>query len=270
MQVSSEATRIYSNPTNEGCVEANIQEYRLNYNFLSVVSLGGILPIIYTLAFLHIAKKRSWYIFTLTLLAIAVSVATLVRTSNFNNPNMDELLNKEHSIPNCGIRDPTMFCSYEISWDFSIKNMALGPYPGAGATLVISLLVFGLLCLDQIRIHRLPAFQRILTQCTWLSREPDYAELNHQKKGRRRPFQVLLWVLYFAVWALYIFVFAAYFSLLRLMPMSTAWTFGQIVAITVWVPVLFEYGNLEVCKCSLESKTVLPSWQELGSFQVLG
>lgn len=263
--MSSGATRSYSNPTNYGSDEANIQEYRLNYNFLSVVSLGGILPIIYTLAFLHIAKKRSWYIFTLTFLAIAVSVATLIRTSNFSNPNMDELLEKEHSIPNCGIRDPTVFCSYELSWDFSIKNMALGPYPGAGATLVISLLVFGLLCLDQIRIHRLPAIQRILTQRIWLSRQPDYAELNHQKRSLRIPFQVLLWVLYLAVWALYVSVFAAYFSLLGLMPMSTAWTFGQIVAITVWVPVLFEYGYYEVCKCFPESTIVLPSWQELGS-----
>ncbi len=184
-----------------------------------------------------------------------MSITTLFRTS-YSARNIGDLIDRVHSIPSCGIRDPGIFCNVKAGFPFSVSNMALAPYAGAGTTLVITMLIFGLLCLDQARVHRLPAIQKFLRKRLRLIARPDYAQLSPVKKARRLALYLFLWILYITVWGLYIYVFATYFMILKSWPTMTTWTFGQIVAITVWVPVLFEYGNLEVCKSRLESTTV--------------
>ena len=230
-------------------MEGNIQEYQLDYLFLGSTSLGGILPIIYTLAFLQISGKRSWYPFVLSVLTIALSLATLFRTL-YVKPYTEVLLSLDHSIPGCGRMDPSTFCGFGSSIASSVTDM--NPIDGSsiGPTLVISLLVLCLLFLDQVRFHRLPAIQKFLTSHLRSITQPDRTGLSDSMKARRILFYTLLWIVYVTFWILYVFLFAKYFYLLwvdhQIIP--TRWAFGQIVAITVWVPVLFEYGYLEACK----------------------
>lgn len=241
---------------------ANLQEYHLNYIFLGIVSLGGILPIIYTLAFLQIAGKRSWYLFTLSVLTISLSVATLYRASYFH-PNIEGLLSTEHFISGCGIRDPSMFCSVPGSRPFSVEDMSI---VGAGTTLLISLLILGVLFLDQVRVHRLSAIQRYLTQHLRSISQPGSVRSSNTSKTHRILFYMSTWSLYLGLWLLYIYLFVLYFMFLSMVQNvgfwnTTKWTFGQIVAITVWVPALFEYGYLEARKSRL-CELITFSWLE--------
>lgn len=243
---------------------ANLQEYQFNYSSLGIVSLGGILPLIYTLAVLQIAGKRSWYLFTLSVLTIAVSVAILCRTSYFH-PNVEVLLDIEHSISGCGIRDPSMFCSIPGSSDLSVKDMSI---EGAGTTLLISLLILAVLFLDQVRIHRLQAFQGFLTKHLRYISQPESMGHSDTSKAHTRLFYTFLWTLYLGLWGLYIYLFYLYFSYLLMIQSASSstpseWTFGQIVAITVWAPALFEYGYLEARKSRLYGLATLHSMSTL-------
>ena len=235
----------------EIAIQATIQEYQVNYFFLGSLSLGGILPIIYILAFLHIAKKRSWYLFILSMLTIAVSLATLLRSSHFN-PNIEMLLNANHSIPECGRRDPTMFCTLPSTRSrvFSITSMDLGVSSSLGPILVISTVVLGILLMDQVRLHRLPTIQTFLKRSLRSITQSHKNELSDTMKVRRTIFFTFLWMFYLLFWALYIALFAKYFRILldNRGRVPKQWTFGQIVAITVWIPALFEYGYLEARK----------------------
>lgn len=230
-------------------MKVNIQEYQLNYSFLGSLSLGGILPIIYTLTFLQISGKRSWYPFILSVLTVALSLATLFRTL-YVKPNTEMLLSGDHSIPGCGRRDPSTFCGSRFSMTFSVTDMDPIDDASVGPTLVISLLVLCLLFLDQVRFHRLPAIQKFLTSHLRSITQPDHTGLSDSMKARRILFYTLLWIVYVTFWILYVFLFAKYFYLLwdNRQVVPTRWAFGQIVAITVWVPVLFEYGYLEACE----------------------
>ena len=227
-------------------IQATIQEYQVNYFFLGSLSLGGILPIIYILAFLQITGKRSWYPFILSILTIAVSLATLFRSSHFD-PDIEGLLNTNHTIPGCGGRDPTVLCSLENPKFFSIKKMDLDNPFNLGPTIVISLAVLCLLFVDQVRFHRLPAIQTFLKRHLRPITQPRNTGLSDRMTVRRTIFFMLLWMSYLLFWGLYITLFIQHFRILLVNGhrVPKQWTFGQIVAITVWIPVLFDYGYLE-------------------------
>ena len=124
---------------------------------------------------------------------------------------------------------------------------------GAGATLVIASTILGFLFVDQIRLHRMPAIQRFLTNHLRSITQQGYAGLSARNHFFKRIFHSSLFLTYITFWGLYILLFAKYFFLLQRLHPTPSWTFGQIVAITVWAPALFEYGNLEIrefCSCS--------------------
>ena len=150
-----------------------------------------------------------------------------------------------------------MFCFSEWPLGFSITDMRLGSYNGAGATLVVSLIVFGILFLDQVRVHRLPAIQKFLSTNLRSITQSNSAQLSGRMKTGRRIFYIFLWILYLGFWGLYLFLFLKYFYMLSgWISNTTTWTFGQIVAITVWAPSVFEYGYLEARK----SRSQVMSW----------
>lgn len=197
-----------------------------------------------------------------------MSTATLTGVGNFNvsPPDMQRLTTyTSDKFPRCGTRDPTTFC-LELPHDSAVlTSMKLEKGAVGGNSLMLSLVVLLFLMLERLR----QADSRIF-KCSIIMRLRDVSNtfkaigtptghmmLPWSIEHRRRFLHVLVECLYAVVWALYIVLFAYFLHGLtypsngaKTTPVN-AWTFGQIVAITVWAVPIFEFAKLSIGKyCS--------------------
>lgn len=232
---------------------SSFAEAQLNYALLHSISVSGYLPVSFNLLCLRNFGRKSWYIYLLTIATFVSSIVTFVMAElEWNDPNG---IASSGTTPDCGTIDPAAFCPlyltrYPLTWSSSNRL----PFC---ATIVV------LLSFEKLRVHQLLPVIWIMKQ---LGRAKDYIvtkQYEHLRKYNkdfeptttqvfniRAYFTFLVHLVINVIYLKYFvdqFTDLSSFSSVGVIDTSN-WGFGQIVAVTVWCPVLFEYFNLEFSK----------------------
>jgi len=227
----------------------------IQYDLMSAVSMGGMVPVTFTLLTIHIADRRSWFLLFLTSLTVVVSTTTYILLLQRGS---DTKAGSQIYVPlTCGTGDPTQYCASDFS---ELKKPTFWKSPGA-TSMVISVITLVVLVID----HFAHIFQPSWFKLRRKTDDPWALSFGPLTPHDRRVNQTILASCYFiwtAVCAAYIWAFTQIFRTLSISnPSSTsappggnqgpAWSFGQIVAITVWAPSVIELFYLLHRKCAL-------------------
>ena len=97
-----------------GLQPQSLQQLYNTWVLIKSISIGGYLPVTFTLFTLHLVNLVSWYLLSLTICTVAVSIATLITIGNFNPSNADISYLSQASSTNgptaCGERTPGAWC----------------------------------------------------------------------------------------------------------------------------------------------------------------
>ncbi|KAI4175135.1 MAG: hypothetical protein LQ343_001896 [Gyalolechia ehrenbergii] len=226
-----------------------LQQLSNSYSAITLVSICGYLPVVFTLVNLHGAGKSSWYIIALSSITVVISGVTAFATQHFDpSPNdLTFLRDITGGWASCGNKNPTTFCLSPPTVD------PFGYAGGAKHTFVFCIIVLFLLIVDKSRKSRSASvftdtclkhsalrsksptshIRRTLTQLSVLSRlsaVPSYFSILNSSRKR-----TLGNLLYGCVWIGFLFFYCRCVYLLStwinhqsgVIGPST-WTFGQV------------------------------------------
>lgn len=261
---------LVSQSSKGGLGPKSLQQLYNTYIFIKVVSIGGFLPITFTLFTLHMLGKRSWFLWMLSAASIAVGVADLYIKREFipSPTDLDSLSTLYSSLggsPSCGQYNPAVWCYDRISSGYNSFN-ATNTADGADDILIVSLVAFALLTIDQF-FHSEDATNVKTRNYLFHSRTHSQSKVTNTddqsptppstkkviKSHRFLRFGIPVLRLIFFILYLYCFATFAYDlnGFRENAIYDSAWGFGQIVAVLVWAPPLLEYGHVLICKLSL-------------------
>ena len=127
-----------------GLQPQSLQQLYNTWVLIKSISIGGYLPVTFTLFTLHLVDLVSWYLLSLTICTVAVSIATLVTIGNFNPSDADISYLSQVSSTNgptaCGERTPGAWC-------YIPNYVNYGTDPSNGAYSMLYLCIFVLLLL---------------------------------------------------------------------------------------------------------------------------
>lgn len=214
-------------------------------NYLGqVIGTGGLLPISLVLFTLNNVDMNSWYILIISGITLATSSATVITSSkienNFNpafgNGNFYDTTT---SIAGCGGNPPPIvFCDEvwykQTNTQYYVQDVLNWIY-------IPPIVVFSVILFQ--RLLSLPPcarfIQKLLPQLSRLEGSKLVTYLNG------------LWILVISI----VYSFAIYSYLANLYYLrefgavdTGNWTLGQIVAVTIWAPVIFKYIYSAFCK----------------------
>jgi len=217
---------------------SSIAGFSANLSALNTICVSALLFVTFGLYCLHTAHKRSWYIFVLSLITSILSLITHTMT---RFAKADNLVVTPGPIKSCGKIDPRVYCDlantdtgFAMAWAWiwlpsSLLRLIISGFAG-----VVDL---GLL-LDIIS-HNNPEFAKRL---------PGWNRLCAFGKvsSRWRPTAVsVIRCLGLCLIELTFLIFLGFqfASLLNiyLAAGKNTWGFGQIIALTIWLPVLLEW-----------------------------
>ena len=238
----------------------NLQGLYNNYSVIGYISISGFLPITFTLLCLSRSGMKSWFLLLLSTCTVAISAATLVTIGNFNPSakHIEVLRTASSNYTDCGLLSPTTYCLEPIS----VSDITTLNY-GGGAMLLFSLLVLGLVFLDRILALPIPmrftkplsnglevCVQRVQESNRLILKILQRLGIDTAAKCKSKAVNLM----YLPIWSWYIFWMTNFLSsLIELAGSGTAstsndWSFGQIVAVTVWAAPLIEYIKLSTRK----------------------
>ena len=257
----------------QGSLEDGSLQSMINYTIIGTISINGFLPVTLTLLCLHTVGMHSWYILILSSCTVLMSTATLFMSHTFTASgqslrNIQAAISDDYS--SCGYKDPSRFCldeAYGLVYDTSpgLNVTVPGAIPGPdgvvfGTSLangvgksaaILSLVILGLLIMDYIHLQEVPIVQRFFRQIfspIELER-PTTIDLSNPRK----PLKIVTTkdysertsnVLYSAIWVWYLVEISKFLKHLRSITPVSGWSFGQIIAITVWAAPLLEFVKL--------------------------
>ena len=231
-----------------GGLEPNsLQQLYNTYVFIKVIAIGGYLPVTFTLLNLHMIKKLSWYLLTLSIVTIAVATTTLKSGSSTFAPTPEDFsqIEDQAALPgpiSCGNQNLVPWCYYprQDGNYFGFNSSSSGS--GANNILVICLITLVVIVVDHFcrsddRYQR-NIDRRILQKLGIAVSEPLFPHAGKVLRLGTMVFHFIFFWLY--IYCFYIFgVDLDWFRANKLYDPS--WTFGQIVAIFVWAPTLCDY-----------------------------
>ena len=243
---------------------SNLEQIYIDTYVLTELAVGGMLPITFILFELRTVGHRSLCLLVLSLVVWVLSAATWYLSSQADpTRNLSALV--PVAIPNCGRASPSSSClNYNVKnpWFANSFNLHLGP------VLYFSIVVLAFLFLDRYELHQRQGFKDLwATMGRWLKGMEGIAMsqtvlnvssrvgLTSFKKWRQFLFELVS----LAIVVCYVAYFVVYLDKLKdLVKRSnfelavgsvlnfSSWGFGQIVALTIWLPPLCEYVKLEV------------------------
>lgn len=223
----------------------NLQQLQNNYCVITVLAFGGFAPITFVLLELRRLRQNSWYMLVLSALTVAMSAATYYTASKIKLAAMDISPLHGTSYMGCGLANPIGFCLTHGCSQYG-SNSGLGQ----GGAFILSLVVILVLSLEHCQVHKWPRISKI--SMVFLSR--------FGTSGTEMFFGCLSFVviaLHFVIFGRYLHgltVFAnfsignssyKYYGAVEIFN-SFQWSFGQIVALVVWMPPIAEYIVLEL------------------------
>lgn len=244
---------------------SNLEQIYIDTYVLTELAVGGMLPITFILFELRTVGHRSLYLLVLSLVVWVLSAATWYLSSQTDPTRNLSALVPAASFPNCGLASPSSNClNYNVKnpWFANSFNLHLG------SVLYFSIVILAFLFLDRHELHQRQGFKVLWASLgRWLKGIEGIAisqtvlnvssrvSLTSFKKWR----QFLFGLASLAIFLYYVAFFVVYLDKLRDLVMRSnfelafgsvlnfsSWGFGQIVALTIWLPALCEYVKLEV------------------------
>ena len=225
----------------------SLQQLYNTYVFIKVIAIGGFLPITFSLLNLHMIQKLSWYPITLSIATIAVAIATLKSGGTSFTPTTDDFESitsklSQDQVDWCGSQNLTPLCYYARR-DDSFGFNASSNGSSADDILIFCLVTLVIILIDhfcrsddknQQRLNR-----RILKK---LGVDPSKALFPYAGTVLRYGTPAFHFVFFW----LYIYCFYLFAVDLNWFAANNVydpgWGFGQIVAVAVWLPTLFDYA----------------------------
>ena len=222
---------------------------------LVALATTGFLPITLTLTCVARYGRLSWYLLILSSITTILATATLASSYAFNHGNSDYFDSTSDSSSTGQFYYPL---SNDLKSDYwidsssvlalcgssKLKTNDIGTAANASSWIWVvwgNCIAWLLYCLSK----------KLCEDEWWLQKiRPIYNRYTWMRSLRRvRTYQQLWVVASVSIWALcfgaQFYLFSLYF---RHSVISPKWSFGQIIAITVWVPSLFEYVYIEHSK----------------------
>ncbi|KAK0508144.1 hypothetical protein JMJ35_009228 [Cladonia borealis] len=285
-----------------GLQPQSLQQLYNTWVLIKSISIGGYLLVTFTLFTLHLVNLVSWYLLSLTICTVAVSIATLITIGNFNPSDADiSYLSQASSTngpPACGERTPGAWC-YIPNYMYYTNDPSNGAYSMLGfCAFILFLLMAKQLGADSY-LSKLASQRKILEhrKTKQLRRSFSYHILSWKPLSRQMlSWRVLSWtqsegftrvaestnkdlrlrgilakeaiikvfrstdwrkasksafiVLFYATitgfYVQFFLMFCQDLAWFATHGISNSWSFGQIVAITVWAEPLCEYLHLEI------------------------
>ncbi|RMY57823.1 hypothetical protein D0864_13454 [Hortaea werneckii] len=191
---------------------ANKTQASLTTAIIGHVAALGMVCIVFNLYILHNARRSSIYVSTVSALAIIISMIAWTRTRRQVELKTKGLEADIPNLPACGGKvDPTRFCAVYSDPDFTMLEAPIVSISSLAMLWILVRQANGLLAHLQAWRHawRLrPAWWQIVQPCF--------------RAISGTPTRIAVTVLRF-LWD------------------KTKWTFGQLIAVTIWAPILIEF-----------------------------
>jgi hypothetical protein len=223
----------------------------------------GFLPPVFTLLLLHTQHAKSWFTWLLTFLTWGLSTANLFLLTSqlFTSPEdiaavSNSALEHANDITTCGGTSALALCSLVVGrnpleWVASLYSDARADtYPNLRSIYVIwvySTVTFVALTTSQLRRPD----HRVSTSTQYTSLHKQSIAVPNGGFFSDHPNNLYRWATHWTVFlaAFFMFLFGTLYyqagMLYQLSRMDVldwdGWSFGQIAAVTVWVPVVVEY-----------------------------
>lgn len=236
-----------------------------NVGILYDLAFGGCLPVVFGLFILRLASEKSFYTLGVSVCCLTLSAVTWFLTA-FKRPDPNKSITYDGpDLPACGgMLAPTKYC-YDTDWWAFNSDASVKAVPMLAFCFVVQLW----LILDQIDLFRIPAssgspvkgncFQwwraKILQYSFWKTYERAVTERFHWlssikldtgERVLKAINSVLLLATELAFVGLNAVLISDYAHILASNDYSqtlnlTDWSLGQVISVTIWVPVLLEY-----------------------------
>lgn len=209
---------------------ASLASFTINLRALQAVCICGYLFTAFGLYCLHLFSKRSWYIFCLSFTTTVCSAVAWGVTFFANRDNLAP--NRDVQIQGCGPFDPTAYCDdgagvsgvYSLNWlsHSQVDSISVG-FGG-----MCMLVMLGDMIVHNTR-YRSSRLARHLCTCD--------RPIPRWRSVTISAVEFLVEAMFITLWA---FLFAYLITLSRSTNVDT-WGFGQIIALTIWIPILLEW-----------------------------
>lgn len=206
------------------------------------LSLNGCVPVGFT--FLAVARygNLTWHLIVLTTLTLTLSSTSLLYATVFTWPAVKRNLKPNYGANSPDIPGATMICGDQATKINVIDNSVIIPSI-IGIIWVVSVLCC-LSCIIWHALHRRTfAVTRERLRNHWTIR---WFQSRSENIKHKQLLSGMLCVILISVWALcFAYLFYLYDHFRRHGFVSTEWTFGQIVAISIWAPSIVEFLYME-------------------------
>ena len=234
--------------TKGGLGPESVQQLYNTYVFIKVVAIGGYLPVTFGLLTLRMVNKISWNVLFLSIVTIALSIGN-VFTKRIFKPSLDDLeFIQTQSVPGgpdgCGGNNLLAWCWTRMGINqhaFSATNTV----DGADDILAICLVTLVLLITDHLWRSSDRGSEKIRKVIREHLPRPFYNRLRrlptvpHWLEASFTPAVLIILII------LYIYCFVIYAEDLNWFReykiYDPDWGFGQVVAVLVWAPPLYQY-----------------------------
>lgn len=109
-----------------GLEPQSLQQLYNTWVLIKSVSIGGYLPVTFTVFTLHLVDLVSWYLLSLTIITASVSIATLITVGNFDPSDADissvKLASSTNGTTACGGHIPGAWCYVPNSMSNIVSN----------------------------------------------------------------------------------------------------------------------------------------------------
>ncbi|KAE8141441.1 hypothetical protein BDV38DRAFT_205722 [Aspergillus pseudotamarii] len=217
----------------------SLLQLQSNISMAKAVAFMGILPITYGLWILHRIGLHSWYISVWSAITIVTSSVTLhLCKVEPRADNLQEIATADR-LDKCGFSPPPLiYCGSdsEMGSNYDIVNNLIFGLSDNSVNFVC-IAIYGLLLLKRLA----PYPQRWLGQMPWF--QATYHRVHPWLKSRgvrilSRTLNVIIETLLLLANFFYPFM-----VITRSLPMISldSWSFGQIIAVTIWSPIISKY-----------------------------
>lgn len=241
------ATLISYNPEITDTAGANNTSFAaviLNSGIAAFLNITGVACIVLVQCCLQRAHMRWWYTFIMTSVTLIIALFIFAWRNNLMPPTdgLWETFRDKGPIPLCGNNpSPMVYC--RAPWDTRFLDNAIAGYVTCG----LSGLAWAGLLIDQLAFtipERFPAFAKRLQKL----------EVKRLLEGKRKAWRLLASAYWFIIEALLLLNVGYQLSQLALMVndigigANGSWTFGQLIAVTVWAPTIAKFIYFNICK----------------------
>lgn len=202
-----------------------------------LLAMSGAVPITGTLACIARYGRQSWYLITLSLLTLSLSTVSLRAYSKYiKRFSLDDIITQNVNIFSfqdiCGNKTAP-----RITDQWFIK---LWPYDFIIVWATCGLWVLACVAKKSSESNVSSQKPKGLRFMLYITEGVQIWERKIYKKIA--PFALILWMIIYA----YQFFLFYYYATLPVIPID--WSFGQIVAVTIWIPSVVEFIYLEISK----------------------